>query len=106
MEQIMDWNKGLLLVEGFEWDDGNTVKNFRKHHVSCEEAEQIFFNRPLLLIDDAIHSTTEPRAKMFGKTNNDRPLTVSFTVRKKHIRIISARPMNKKERRIYEKQAQ
>lgn len=100
----MDWHKELALVEGFDWDAGNTVKSIRKHQVSCEEAEQVFFNRPLFLIDDQAHSTHEPRAKMFGKTNEERSLTVSFTIRKKHIRIISARPMNRKERIIYEKQ--
>jgi uncharacterized DUF497 family protein len=102
----MDWQKELAQVEGFDWDEGNTVKNARKHQVSCEEAEQIFFNRPLLLIDDQINSTHEQRVKMFGKTNDQRLLVVSFTIRKRFVRIISARPMNKKERIIYEKQAE
>ena len=101
----MDWQRELIEVEGFDWNAGNTVKSVRKHQVSCEEAEQVFFNRPLLLIDDPIHAAHEPRAKMFGKTNDDRFLTVSFTIRKKNIRIISTRPMNRKERIIYEKQA-
>lgn len=100
----MDWHKELTLVEGFEWDPGNTVKNVRKHQVSYEEAEQVFFNRPLLLIDDPLHSIAEPRAKMFGRTNDEKLLTVSFTIRKRHIRIISARPMNRKEKKVYEKQ--
>jgi uncharacterized DUF497 family protein len=102
----MDWHKELALVEDFEWDQGNTVKSVRKHGIGYEEAEQVFFNRPLLLIDDPIHSTTEPRAKMFGKTNDEKLLTVSFTIRKRHIRIISARPMDRRERRVYEKQGE
>jgi uncharacterized DUF497 family protein len=101
----MDWYKELAQVQGFEWDHGNAVKNENKHGVGCDEAEQVFLNRPLLLIDDPIHSKIEPRAKMFGITNEERCLTVSFTIRRHRIRVISARPMNAKERRIYEKQA-
>lgn len=100
----MDWNKELFLAQGFEWDQGNAVKSERKHGIGCDEAEQVFFNRPLLLLDDLLHSESEPRAKVFGKTNGERFLTVSFTVRGRCIRIISARPMNIKEKRVYEKQ--
>lgn len=102
----MNWQLELTQAEGFEWDQGNVVKNEHKHGVSCEEAEQVFFNRPLLLLDDPAHSGVESRARVFGKTNEARLLTVSFTVRKHLIRVISARSMNVKEKRIYEKQAQ
>lgn len=100
----MEWIEWLLQAEGFEWDSGNTAKNSRKHHVSCEEAEQVFFNRPLLVIDDPVHSSSEPRAKVFGVSHEKRLLTISFTRRHQHIRIISARPMNRREKKIYEKQ--
>lgn len=100
----MDWFKELGWVQGFEWDDGNVTKSARKHQVSCEEAEQVFFNRPLFLVDDLGHSRNEPRAKMFGMSHDGRKLTVSFTIRKNQIRVISARAMNRKERKIYEEQ--
>jgi uncharacterized DUF497 family protein len=53
-------------MEGFEWDDGNARKSVDKHGVSQAEAEQVFFNIPLLLRDDKRHSTTEVRAKQMG----------------------------------------
>lgn len=102
----MDFRKKLSQVVGFDWDRGNMVKNVQKHQVSCEEAEQVFFNRPLLLLDDKKHSRVEPRAKVFGRTNRERYLTVSFTIRDNLIRVISARPMNKREKKVYEKQAE
>ena len=100
----MNWFEILGLAENFEWDGGNSLKSSKKHNVSCEEAEQVFFNRPLLLIDDLPHSKSEPRAKVFGISNDGRLLTVSFTMRKESIRVISARPMNRKEKKVYEKQ--
>lgn len=94
----------LEKVLGFEWDLGNSKKNVNKHQVSCEEAEQIFFNRPLLLLEDTLHSKIESRMKAFGKTNMSRLLTLGFTIRADFIRVISARPMNRKEKKYYEKQ--
>lgn len=91
-----------LAFEGFEWDSGNVAKN-AKHEVEPEEAEEIFFNRPLLWSIDEKHSQTENRWVALGRTNR-RNLTVVFTVRGKLIRIISARTMNKKERIMYEKE--
>ena len=43
----------------FEWDDGNRDKNWSKHGVADAEAEQVFFNRPVLLLPDAQHSELE-----------------------------------------------
>lgn len=98
------WLTQVSEAEGFQWDGGNTTKNLSKHQVGCTEAEQIFFNRPLLLLDDPKHSDVEIRVKAFGRTDAQRLLTVSFTFREKLIRIISARPMNRKEKKQYEKQ--
>lgn len=99
-----DLLKKLGGVRGFEWDAGNSVKNVRKHQVSCEEAEQVFFNRPLLFMDDPAHSVQENRFKAFGISHHARYLTISFTLRAGLIRIISARPMNRREKIHYEKQ--
>lgn len=69
------------------------------------EAEQVFFNQPLLLLADARHSEGEPRFHALGKTDQDRPIHVTFTLRRSgtSIRVISARSMHRKERAIYEK---
>lgn len=93
----------LSRILGFEWDDGNTRKN-EKHGVTQPEIQQIFFRRPLVLSDDLKHSSTEPRYHALGRTEDDRWLHVTFTLRERGtlIRPISARPMHRKERPIYE----
>src|SRR5688572_29126805 len=101
---MSDWIAAIADAEGFEWDSGNSTKNIDKHQVSRLEAEEVFKNRPLLLLDDASHWRTEARAKAFGKTDLDRLLTLSFTLRASRIRVISARPMHRKERSRYEKE--
>jgi uncharacterized DUF497 family protein len=88
-------------IIGFDWDDGNVNKN-TKHSVSPSEAEQIFLNEPLLMINDPKHSADEPRYHAMGQTNEQRLLHVSFTIRGNKIRVISARDMHKKERVIYD----
>ncbi|MBK7281427.1 BrnT family toxin [Candidatus Aalborgicola defluviihabitans] len=93
----------LSKIIGFNWDDGNARKN-EKHGVSTAEAEQVFFNVPLLLLDDASHSQKEPRLHALGKTDEGRTLHITFTLRQagQLIRVISARDMHRKERAIYE----
>lgn len=87
--------------EGFDWDQGNIEKNWIDHQVSPQEAEQVFFNIPLLVADDQKHSRTEKRYLVLGQTDEDRCLFIAFTVRKRRIRVISARDMNRKERKVY-----
>lgn len=93
----------LSRYSGFQWDQGNAEKNWKKHGVRSIEAEEIFFNQPLLLEEDAAHSKDERRFWALGRTNTDRLLFVALTTRKNLIRIISARDMSRKERTIYEK---
>jgi uncharacterized protein len=90
-------------ITGFNWDDGNARKN-EKHGVSMAGAEQIFFNAPLLLLEDDAHSQQEVRLHALGKTDDGRALHISFTLRQSGvlIRVISARDMHRKERAIYE----
>lgn len=90
-------------ISGFDWDSGNARKN-EKHGVSMAEAEQAFFNQPLLLLEEGAHSQTEPRLHALGKTDAGRTLHISFTLRHSGalIRVISARDMHRKERTIYE----
>ena len=93
----------LPAIVGFEWDDGNARKNER-HGVNQSEAEEVFFNQPLLLLADARHGGQELRYHALGKTNEGRRLHITFTLREngKLIRVISARDMHRKERSIYE----
>jgi len=90
-------------IEGFQWDKGNERKNLAKHDVSQSEAEQIFFNRPLRITPDPLHSALEPRWDALGVTDQGRQLQVAFTLRESETKIlvISARYMSRKERRIY-----
>jgi len=93
----------LSAVVGFEWDDGKARKNER-HGVSMAEAEQVFFNFPLLLLLDEKHSQAEARYHALGKSHEGRLIHIAFTLRVSNqlIRVISARGMHRKERVIYE----
>jgi hypothetical protein len=87
--------------KGFDWDEGNVEKNWEKHNVAYLECEEVFFNEPLIVQQDKAHSLTEERYYALGKTNAGRLLFVVFAMRGDKIRVISARDMNKKERRYY-----
>jgi len=93
----------LPAIVGFDWDHGNVRKN-DKHGVSGSEAEETFFNQPLLLLEDLRHGGQESRYHALGKTNEGRRLHISFTLRGNGtlIRVISARDMHRKERGVYE----
>jgi uncharacterized DUF497 family protein len=94
-------------AEGFDWDAGNARKSAEKHGVSQAEAEQVFFNDPLLVLADAGHSQTEGRFHALGRTDDGRRLFISFTMRDRGrlIRVISARDMSRRERAYYERDA-
>lgn len=91
-------------IAGFDWDAGNATKNETAHGVAQAEAEQVFFNAPLLVSDDYKHSQTEPRWHALGISNTGRRLQLTFTIRQigTKTRIISARDMDRTERRYYE----
>jgi len=94
----------LAHVTGFDWDEGSSRKNAEKHGVGQTEAEQIFFNDPLLVLEDDKHSQAEARYHALGETDDARLVHVTFTLRDGGtlIRVISARDMHLKERAIYE----
>ncbi len=96
------FEKLLLECTGFEWDEGNKDKNWIKHNVTNSECEQIFFNQPLIINLDDKHSNVEIRFYALGHTDLNRKLFIVFTIRNKKIRVISARDLSKKERKIYE----
>jgi uncharacterized DUF497 family protein len=87
---------------GFDWDKYNSEKIKKKHDVTSVECEQVFFNRPVIAGDDKKHSETENRFFVLGQTDSGRLLFLVFTVRRNKLRVISARDMNKKERRVYQ----
>ncbi len=91
-------------IAGFEWDDGNRRKSADKHDASATEAESIFFRDPLIVAEDEKRSGSEQRFNALGKTIEDRLLHITFTLRQNGtlLRVISARDMNRKERKIYE----
>ena len=101
---MIDW----AAIAGFDWDDGNARKSAGKHDVNQAEAEQVFFNEPLIVAEDAKHSQTEQRFHALGKTDAGRLLHITFTLRSSEslIRIISARDMHRKERIYYEQSSQ
>ena len=90
-------------IVGFDWDEGNIHKNEHKHGLKWIAIEEVFFNEPLLIVEDFKHSCSECRCVAFGKNDAKDFITVIFTLREDKIRVISARSMNKKERAIYEK---
>ena len=97
---MIDWTQ----IIGFDWDAGNERKSVEKHEVSQFETEQVFFNQPLLVVEDIKHSETEDRYHALGKTDDARFLHITFTLREDNtlIRVISARKTHRKERTVYE----
>jgi len=88
---------------GFDWDEANAQKNWDRHHVTPEEAEDVFFREPLVVRGDVRHSKTEQRYYALGQTRQERRLFVAFTIRRKLIRVISVRDMNRNETETYRK---
>ena len=87
---------------GFDWDDGNSNKNWHLHRVTDTECEEIFFNVPLIVALDTVLTGYEERFRALGRTEANRWLYIAFTVRTALIRVISARDMTKNEVRKYE----
>ena len=85
----------------FDWDAGNRDKNWARHRVSDSDCEEVFFNQPLVRRRDPSHSREEQRFCAFGQTDTGRRLFVTFTMRGKRLRVISARDMTRRERRFY-----
>ena len=88
----------------FDWDEGNRDKP-KNHGVTIDEAEEAFFDDNKVVFNDWGHSAKEKRATLLGKTRKARLLNITYTVRKKKIRIITTRDINKKEVHLYEKAA-
>lgn len=94
-------NIELLDPVEFDWDEWNITKNLQKHRVSQNEMEQIFTDPSKRIFRDIFHSRKEDRYIVIGTTDKHRVLYTVFTLRKKRVRIISARDLNSKERNLY-----
>ena len=87
----------------FEWDDEKNALNIRKHNVSFEEAQTVFFDENAIEFDDPDHSIQEERFILLGLSQSLKVLVVChcFRAAKFKIRIISARKATKKEQGVY-----
>ena len=86
----------------FEWDKAKAANNLSKHDVSFDEASTVFADVLSATARDPDHSRGESRLLTFGMSSAGRILVVSHTDRGSIIRIISARPATRHERKIYE----
>ena len=87
----------------FEWDQEKSKQNLKKHGVSFEEAQTVFFDEDAIRFFDPDHSGHEDRFLMLGMSWRLRLLAVHYTIRERgrQIRIISARKATKHEQAEY-----
>ena len=90
------------MAASFEWDSRKAAENYAKHEVTFDEASTVFGDPLAGVIDDPRHSRDEERFVIIGSSRNSRLLAVMFTHRDERIRIISARPVTRAERNVYE----
>jgi hypothetical protein len=87
----------------FDWDQWNVQRNEIKHGVSRLEAESAFYDADYRLFEDQRHSSRgESRFVLYGRSLEARVLMVGFTLRGRKVRIITARPASRRERRVYD----
>jgi uncharacterized DUF497 family protein len=86
----------------FEWDPKKAEANERNHRVSFSEASTVFGDRLAVTFSDPDHSLDEYRFLTFGVSRTGRLLVVTHAEREGRVRIISARPATRRERKIYE----
>ena len=89
-------------MSNFEWDETKNAENLRKHGVDFETAQYAFIDKKRVIAKDTTHSSKEKRYYCFGKVKGG-VLTVRFTYRQNHIRIIGA-GFWRKGKELYEKQ--
>ena len=89
----------------FTWDPQKAATNLRKHKVSFPEAATAFADPLSLTISDPDHSVGEERFVLIGQSERRRLVVVAHVERGDLIRIISARPATRRERKTYEEEA-
>jgi uncharacterized DUF497 family protein len=97
----VEWTERLAECEGFQWDAGNSTKIWDRHRVMPTECEELFLNRPLVVAGNEKHSASEERSYALGQTESGRLMFAVFTIPARLIRVISARDMSRRERRVY-----
>ncbi len=87
----------------FEWDENKNKTNMKKHKISFEEAQTVFYDENALVIDDPEHSAEEERFIILGLSQKANLLVVCHCYRAADtvIRIISARKATKTETKYY-----
>ncbi len=85
----------------FDWDEANR-EHIGRHGVTPEEAEQVLASNPLEI--ESREHQGELRTVCLGRTEAGRALLVVYTMRNEKIRIITAYPVSRKKRRLYEPQ--
>lgn len=88
----------------FDWDERKNKTNQKKHGISFEEAQGVFFDDDALVYDDPNHSEGEDRFLIIGRSFKLRILMICHCYRDDEvIRIISARKATSKERFFYDR---
>jgi uncharacterized protein len=97
------WRPEKILDEciRFDWGESNVQRNWDRHGITPEEAEEMFFHEPLVVRTDVRQRGAEKRYYALGQTNPGTLLFVAFTIRRKLIRVISSRDMNRNEAEVY-----
>jgi uncharacterized protein len=87
----------------FEWNSAKVAVNVRKHGVSFEEAQSVFYDEFAVQFFDDDHSSDEERFLLLGMSTGARLLLVCHCERdgSNVIRIISARRATKRESAFY-----
>lgn len=88
----------------FDWDPRKAARNFKLHRVTFEEASTLFADPLAITATDPDHSDDEERFVDIGLSDHGRIIVVSYTERGDTIRLITARPATRRERRTYEEQ--
>ncbi len=86
----------------FEWDEGKSKTNIRKHRIAFEEAKTAFNDTLAITIDDPGHADYEKRYLEIGLSSKGRLVVVWYTERYENIRIIGCRLATRSERKSYE----
>ena len=100
------YNYNIIIYDiKFQWDDNKNKINQKKHKISFEEAQSVFFDEEALIIDDPEHSLEDERFIILGLSKKANLLVVCHCYRKSDtiIRIISARKATVRETISYNK---
>jgi hypothetical protein len=87
----------------FDWDPAKAASNLRKHGVSFEAAQSVFYDEFAVQFYDEPHSSHEERFLMLGMCSEAQLLLVCHCERDSGdvVRIISARKATKQESSFY-----